>query len=296
MKHKTMMIMGAALLSLTMAGCSKLTQKGETAPVETPAAEEAKTVAVQVATATQGHIASYRSFGGDVVPHDTKSIIPTTSGEVKELLIEEGDVVKKDQVVARIDQSKAGMRYQPTEIKSPIDGTVSAVNTQLGAQAAIGQPIGTVISTDNLEIKFDVAERLLYAAKLGGKVDVSFDAFPGQVFRATIVKLGATLNTSTRTREVTIKLDADDGQVISGMYARVNVLLDEADDAILVPSNAISGDAVFIVRDGIAHKVTVKTGIEADGKVQILEGVNAGDQVVIAGISQLSDGTPVNAI
>ena len=296
MKHKTMMIMGAALLSLTMAGCSKLTQKGETAKVETPAAEEAKTVAVQVATATQGHIASYRSFGGDVVPHDTKSIIPTTSGEVKELLIEEGDVVKKDQVVARIDQSKAGMRYQPTEIKSPIDGTVSAVNTQLGAQAAIGQPIGTVISTDNLEIKFDVAERLLYAAKLGGKVDVSFDAFPGQVFRATIVKLGATLNTSTRTREVTVKLDDDDGQVISGMYARVNVLLDEADDAILVPSNAISGDSVFIARDGIARKVAVKTGIEADGMVQVLEGVNAGDQVVVAGISQLSDGTLVNVI
>lgn len=93
MKHKTMMIMGAALLSLTMAGCSKLTQKGETVQAETPAAEVAKTVTVQVATATQGHIASYRSFGGDVVPHDTKSIIPTTSGEVKELLIEEGDVV-----------------------------------------------------------------------------------------------------------------------------------------------------------------------------------------------------------
>ena len=296
MKHKTMMIMGAALLSLTMAGCSKLTQKGETVQAETPAAEVAKTVTVQVATATQGHIASYRSFGGDVVPHDTKSIIPTTNGEVKELLIEEGDVVKKDQVVARIDQSKAGMRYQPTEIKSPIDGTVSVVNTQLGAQAAIGQPIGTVISTDNLEIKFDVAERLLYAAKLGGKVDVSFDAFPGQVFRATIVKLGATLNTSTRTREVTIKLDDDGGQVISGMYARVNVLLDEADDAILVPSNAISGSAVFIARDGIAHKVPVKTGIEADGKVQILEGVDAGDQVVVAGISQLSDGTPVNVL
>ena len=292
MKHKTMMIMGAALLSLAMAGCSKLTQKGETVQAETPASEVAKTVTVQVATATQGHIASYRSFGGDVVPHDTKSIIPTTSGEVKELLIEEGDVVKKDQVVARIDQSKAGMRYQPTEIKSPIDGTVSVVNTQLGAQAAIGQPIGTVISTDNLEIKFDVAERLLYAAKLGGKVDVSFDAFPGQVFRATIVKLGATLNT----REVTIKLDDDGGQVISGMYARVNVLLDEADDAILVPSNAISGSAVFIARDGIAHKVPVKTGIEADGKVQILEGVDAGDQVVVAGISQLSDGTPVNVL
>ncbi|MDD7200935.1 MAG: efflux RND transporter periplasmic adaptor subunit [Sphaerochaetaceae bacterium] len=296
MKHKTMMIMGAALLSLTMAGCSKLTQKGETAPVETQAVEEAKTVTVQVATATQGHIASYRSFGGDVVPHDTKSIIPTTSGEVKELLIEEGDVVKKDQVVARIDQSKAGMRYQPTEIKSPIDGTVSAVNTQLGAQAAIGQPIGTVISTDNLEIKFDVAERLLYAAQLGGKVDVSFDAFPGQVFRATIVKLGATLDTSTRTREVTIKLDNDDGQVISGMYARVNVLLDEADDAILIPGNAISGDSVFIAKDGIAHKVQVKTGIEADGKVQILDGVNAGDQVVVAGILQLSDGTLINVI
>ena len=296
MKHKTMMIMGAALLSLSMAGCSKFTQKHEPAPLETSTTEEAKTVTVQTTTAVKGHIASYRSFGGDVVPHDTKSIIPTTSGEVKELFIEEGDVVKKDQVVAKIDQSKAGMRYQPTEIKSPIDGTVSTLTTQVGAQASIGAPIGSVISTDNLEIKFDVAERLLYAVKLGGKVEVSFDAFPGEVFNATIVKMASTLNTATRTREITIKLDDDQGKIISGMYARVNVLLEEADDAITIPTSALSGDAVFVVKDGVAHKMQVKTGIQSDGRVQILEGVQEGDQVVVAGIAQLSDGTAVNAI
>lgn len=290
------------LVATTFTGCDKINSiihkdQAEAAPAaEEPAVQEVHKAPVQTAKASSGHIASYRSFGGDVVPHDTKSIIPTTSGEVKSLLIVEGDVVTKGQVVATIDQTKAGMNYKPTQIKAPMDGTVSSVTTQVGAQAGIGQPIGTVISTGDLEIKFDVAERLLYAAKLGGKVEVSFDAYPGETFPATITKMAATLNTATRTREITIKLDQPDERIISGMYAKVNVLLSEADDAVIVPSDAVSGDHVYIVKDGVAHKSIVKTGIASGDQIQILEGVQAGDEVVIAGFNQLSDGTEVNVI
>ncbi len=292
MRHTKLMITSAMALALLLAGCTKKTDASDTSALTT----ETSKVTVQVAVAKTGHIASYRTFGGDVVPHDTKSIIPTTSGEVKELLIEEGDFVEEGEVVARIDQSKAGMKYLPSEIKSPISGSVQSVNTQVGAQASIGSPIGTVISTDNLEIKFDVAERLLYAVRLGGKVNVFFDAYPNEVFGASIVKLSPTLNTSTRTREITLKLDEDDDRIISGMYARVNLLLSEADDAILVPSTAITNGAVFIIDGGVARKVSVETGIQSDGMVEVLSGVRPGDKVATAGISQLSDGSAVNEL
>lgn len=288
-----------AALALSLAGCGKTQNSSDAADAQS-AETEAKAFPVRVATVTTGTIESYRSFGGDVVAAHTKAILPTTSGEVKELPIEEGDVVKKGQVVAILDQSKPGLNYKPSEVYAPIDGTVLQVDGQIGQQASPATSLGTVASTDDLEIHFDVAERLLYAVQKDDKVSVTFDAYPDETFTATITKLGATLDTASRTRRITCVLDTPDDRIIPGMYARIKVLVDRADDAVIIPRSAVTSGHVFVLNgEGDSATVSqrdVTIGIQAEGNDQITEGLSAGETIVIEGLAQLSDGSRVSVL
>jgi membrane fusion protein (multidrug efflux system) len=100
-----------------------------------------------------------------------------------------------------------------------------------------------------------------------------------------------------RTRTVEAKI-AGIPNVIPGMFARLTLKLKQVDDAVVVPLAALittpeEGKVVFVVKDGKALRRKVKTGIEAADRIQILEGVNPGDKVIISGYKDLKDGMDV---
>lgn len=123
------------------------------------------------------------------------------------------------------------------------------------------------------------------------------DAYPGDVMQGRIERVSPYLDSRLRTRtmEITLEKPID---LLPGMFARLNVLLKNIDDAVIVPLEALvttpKGQVVFVVEDGKAIARAVKTGIEADNRIQLVSGVQPGDKVIVAGNEKLKSGVEVS--
>ncbi|MFA6844730.1 MAG: efflux RND transporter periplasmic adaptor subunit [Sphaerochaetaceae bacterium] len=299
MKKKLFIVaLGCILL---FAGCSKIQGKlqDKNAP-EQVSEPEIVANAVQVTPTSYQGISSYKNFGGDVQPVTSMDILSETSGKVSTLDAKVGDYVKKGQVLAQIDPSKPGMNYNLSPVKAPMSGTITAVVPSVGSMVSPAMSMGKIISTDDLEIVFSVVERYISLVKIGNKAKITFDAYPGEVFPATICELSPTLDSATRTLKVYCKLDKADARIISGMYAKIQLIIEAKEKVLVIPYSAIVNGYVFVVDKGtepmIVHQVNIKQGIKEGTLVEIESGLNEGDEVVTKGQSQLSEGTTINIV
>ena len=288
------------LLLLTLSGCSKIksiiTPASESVPVEAKV-EESKATAVQTYRVGTASLVSTHNFGGEVYPVESLDIYGETTGKIVSVSVSEGDFVEKDQVLAEIDQSKPGLNYNISTVKAPMSGILVSLSAQKGGIATPNMPLGKVISADNLEIRFAVVERYLSLVNLGQKALVSFDAYPDAVFPATITRLSPVLDRASRTRTIYCTLDEKDSRVIAGMYAKINVILEQKDDCLVVPRATVlteNGQSyVYVVENATARKMMVTTGIEEEGLLEIASGLKEGMQIVAKGQNLLSDGAKV---
>ncbi|HQF73994.1 MAG TPA: efflux RND transporter periplasmic adaptor subunit, partial [Treponemataceae bacterium] len=165
-----------AVLSITMLSCSK-----DKSDKDASAAEEAEAVvfAVTTVTATRGELNDYLEFGGDVVAKSNLDILPDAAGKIAQVLVSVGDTVKKDQVIAYVDPSRPGMNYEYGPVKSPISGTITAVNVVPGSMVAQQLSIAKVSKMETLEVIMNVPERFVSKVKLDQKAYLKFDAYPG---------------------------------------------------------------------------------------------------------------------
>jgi membrane fusion protein, multidrug efflux system len=133
------------------------------------------------------------------------------------------------------------------------------------------------------------------------KVDVTCEVFPDESFRGDVFRIHPTIDNATKTFTVEIRVPNTGMKLRPGMFARVSVNLDKG-QAILVPAIALikqtgtSDMYVFVHKNGIARKVPVKTGYMLDDKIEIIEGVSEGDEVIIVGQNKLEDQVPVRVI
>ena len=118
-----------------------------------------------------------------------------------------------------------------------------------------------------------------------------------KTFRGKLSRIYPELDRRTRTRTAEVEV-VDAVDLVPGMFARLNLTLKSEKDTIAVPSEAVivtpKGLRVaYVVEDGKAQQRKITTGIEGGGKIQILSGIKAGDQIVVAGNEKLKDGVEV---
>ena len=214
-----------------------------------------------------------------------------------------GDRVEKNQVIAYVDPSRPGMKYEMSPVKAPIAGTITAVNVVPGSMVTQQISVGKVSKMEELEISMNVPERFVSKIKRGQYAYLRFDAYPGDVFIAKISEISPVLDTSSRTMAVKLELTERDPRIKAGMFARVKLITDTKSGIVKVPSTAIVNrfgeDFVFLVESGetaTVRKQVVKVGIRVDDKAEILEGVTAGDEIVVRGQTLLENGSSVNVV
>lgn len=275
---------------------AKAKAKGEKEVVET-------IFAVNAYKAIPRTLDNYLEFGGNVQTSSSVDIYPDVqSGKLSKINVKVGDKVKKDQIVAFVDASRAGMDYQSSPIKAPVDGTVTSFPFNVGATVSASMSVGKISSTGTLEIKTNVAERFLSRVKMNQKAELTFDAYPGVVFSAKLVEIDPILDTNTRTLGIKLIVTPSDSRLRAGMYARIKLITDTRKNTIVLPANVVvtrnEEDVVYII-DSVTNIVKaspVKKGIRVDDKQEIEQGIAPGDLVVIKGQSLLSDGSKVNVV
>lgn len=213
-----------------------------------------------------------------------------------------GTVVALEQATAqrvavRVKVELARTRLDKTRIRTPFAGFVGLRTISVGNFVNAGQGIVTVTSIDPIKVDFRVPELFLSNLNKGQMVDVAVDAFPGRVFKGTVYAIDPIVDVNGRAVRLRAHVDNKDRSLAPGLFARVTLTIGEKPDAILMPESALvaqeGGGAVFVVDEGIARLRAVKLGKRLDGKVEVLEGLAAGELVVTAGQARLRDGAPV---
>ena len=197
-------------------------------------------------------------------------------------------------------QSYANLE-ENTRLVSPVNGVVTARNYDNG-DLYQGQPVLVVEQITPVKMLIDVNETYYSKIQVGMPIEtITLEAYPGEVFSGKVSIVYPTVNTATRTFQVEISIPNQNQRVRPGMYARATLNLGKANHA-TVSDNAVqkmigSGERfVYVVKDGKAYHKTIQMGRRIDAEYEILEGVSAGDEVVVFGQNLLSDGRDVNVL
>ena len=187
-----------------------------------------------------------------------------------------------------------------SEIKSPISGVVTARNYENG-DLFTSMPILHVMQIDKLKVMANVSEQYYPNVKVGDKVDINVDIFPGERFEGKVSRIAPALDAATRTFSVEITIPNANERLRPGMFARATFHMGDIEgvmiDDVAVQKQAGSSERyVYVVKDGVAQFRFVRDGRRVGSKVSIVEGLEAGEQVATTSFVRLDDGKAVEVI
>lgn len=291
-------LIAAAILSSALVSCKGKSEK-------TAKEEETETIyAVNADIVQAGNLDDYLEFGGDVSSVSAVDVYPDAAGKISRIRVSVGDLVKKDQIIAYVDPSRPGMNYSENPVKAPISGRVTSFPPTIGTMVSQSYSIAKISDTDELQIKVNVAERFISRIRENQTAIVSFDAYPGVEFKARVFEVSPVLDTTSRTMLAKLKVEPADSRIKAGMYARVKLITDTIEGAVVIPNDAIvyrdGKPYVFTAKSESAESsvnmVSVKEGLSVDNKTEIQEGLKEGDVIIVKGQSLLSDGSKVKIL
>ncbi|MFT6890810.1 MAG: Cu(I)/Ag(I) efflux system membrane fusion protein [Halioglobus sp.] len=170
-------------------------------------------------------------------------------------------------------------------IHAPVAGTVIRIGSRQGQYVTPQTELYMMVDLNQVWVYADVYEYELPWVKLGDEVEMTLASVPGKIFKGALSYIYPYAQPKTRTTKVRLVFDNSDLLLRPDMFAEVNIQADTLDDVVVIPAEAVirSGDRtqVFLVRSpGKFEPRIVRLGIESNGQVAILDGVDVGDEVV----------------
>jgi cobalt-zinc-cadmium efflux system membrane fusion protein len=172
-------------------------------------------------------------------------------------------------------------------LNSPIDGIVVERNATVGASVGTDANLFKIIDLSRVWIDANVFEKDLQQVKPGQEVKLTVTAFPGSTFSGRVILINSVVDPDTRTVKVRTEVPNPDGRLKPDMFANVQIVTALNRTAISIPQSAVLNDEgktiVFVADGGEYKKRQVQAGIQNNDRVEIVDGLNAGDKVVVKG-------------
>lgn len=193
------------------------------------------------------------------------------------------------------------------KVLAPFDATAGLRIVDVGDYVKDGADIVNIEDLASLKVQFGVPERYIDRLRAGQAVELTVDALPGRKFKGRVEAVDSQVDANGRALQVLAKVDNTGALLKPGMFARPRVVFSVREGAVVVPEEALvplgNRQLLFKVVDGpkgqkVAQRLEAKVGLRMPGKVEILEGVKAGDSLVTAGHARLlrGDKLPVRPI
>jgi RND family efflux transporter MFP subunit len=203
--------------------------------------------------------------------------------------------------LARAQLTQSGARLEElrinlanTVISSPVNGFVARRAADAGAHVSQNAPVVDVVDISTVRLVANVVEKDLRRVEQGEPAKVEVDAFPGETFGGRVARVAPVLDPATRTAQIEVEIPNPGNRLKPGMYARVNLTIEQRARALTVPSNAIVNvdgqRGVFLAQKNTAAFRAVDIGIEDPARVEVLQGLNDGDRVITTGAAALQNG------
>lgn len=206
---------------------------------------------------------------------------------------------------AKLDLAQATL--QRLKIVAPFNGVTGLRQINVGDYLKDGTDVVNIEDIDAVLVDFRLPERFQAKVRPGQKAQLTVDALPGRPFTAVVQAVDPLIDANGRSVGVRGCIDNRQQQLRPGMFARVNAIFGLRPSALVIPEEAIvpQGGRTFVVKvvpgdkpdTLVSQRVAVKVGLRQPGKVEILEGLELDDTVVIAGHQRLQkDGMPVRVV
>jgi RND family efflux transporter MFP subunit len=201
---------------------------------------------------------------------------------------------------AQVDRLEELTRFE--NVTAPFEGVITGRNTDVGAliNAGAGSPATELFhlaSTQTLRIFVAVPEVDAPNLHAGDVATVTFDAYPGQVFKGTLARTDGAINPASRTLLVEVDVENPDGKLLPGAYAFVHFTLQGRTRSVVIPANTLlfrsEGLRVGVVRNGAAELVPITIGRDYGDRVEVLTGLDTTDEVILNPSDSLVSGTVV---
>jgi RND family efflux transporter MFP subunit len=333
-------------LSLTSCGGGSKTKSTASAPVVQ------SSVLTKVAPVEQVEVAETVDFTTTLLPFKKTFVTPQMALRIDKILVEVGDHVKKDQLVATLDpnqynqsnvqlknaeQNLARMKsvYEAggvsrsqideletsvtvlretvanlernIELRSPIDGVVTGRYNEAGDLFAMagnadgGIGVLQVMQINKLKAVVAISEKYYPLVYKGMKVKVTADVYPDKEFEGEVNIVYPAINASTHTFNVEIIVPNAKEILRPGMFARTefnmgNRMSLTVPDVAVQKQMGVADRYVYVIKDGVAERRVVTVGRQVGTRVELLSGVNAGEEVAVTALSKIKNGTSVEVV
>ena len=201
---------------------------------------------------------------------------------------------------AFLNKELAKISLNKSLINSPLKGTVKTRFVKVGEFVRKGDRLAEILEVDRILVKVNIPEQEILQIKIGQKVDITLYILGNKIFEGQVKKIGLEADASNRTFPVQIEVDNRERELRPGMLARVTFTQRVDQDQVVIPRHTImerdSGRIVYVVDNGKAFQREVSIGISQREKVQILMGLNKGEQLVVEGHTKLTDGEEITIV
>jgi RND family efflux transporter MFP subunit len=229
--------------------------------------------------------------------------------EKQESLYEKGGVTLYELRNSEVSKTNAQYNYENAQlqlakmnIKAPFSGVIVELpNYTRGTRVASGSPMFTLMSYNDMFMEINLPEKSITELEVGQDVLVTNYTLPEDTLSGTITQLSPAISTETRTFTGKIDIDNPELKLRPGMFVKADIITAEKDSTIVIPKDIIMsggrGKYVFVVgRNSAAEDRWITTGIENQNNVEVLEGLQVNDRLIIRGFETLRDDSKVKII
>lgn len=266
------------------------------------ASQSANQISVRTLTAALTGLQDYVNTTGEIEPTSSVDVFPDIGGKIQSVSVSLGSYVKKGAALMKVNPSTPGTQYALNTVYSPISGTVTSLKVKQGNTVTAGTAVVTIGNVDELQVTASVPERNVASLRKGLKADITLEAYPGQVFSASVVRISPVVDSSSRTKSVTLEFDKKDSRINAGMFAKVKLYTDLYEGFPVIPETAVlekfGNKYIYVVNaDGATvSQRPITLGNSVDGYVQVTGGVSAGEKMVIEGMNSLGEGSAIREV
>jgi len=200
--------------------------------------------------------------------------------------------------IAQAKLQRAQTLLQYARITAPFSGVITARQLDPGAYVPAGTtPIVTLMDFSRVRVQVYAPEAETPFVKDGLPARLTVDELPGKSFTGSVTRFAYALDEATKTMLTEIEIPNADADLRPGMYASVQLQMEQKQAALLLPAGAVSiektGSFVFVVADGKAKKTSVQTGFADGANIEVLGGLSQDQPVILLGKQTLNNDQPV---
>lgn len=207
------------------------------------------------------------------------------------------DQARTERTVAEGRLQQVRVQYEEGFVKAPIGGRVNKRYVDQGEFVGPGTPMFDLVDNTRMKIDVNVPELDVRYLSVGQKALVRVDAFPDRILEGRVLFVAYAADPATKTFRVSLAVDNAKQDIRAGMIARVGLLRREVPDALVAPLSAIvdrNGERlIFVEENGVARARNIGIGVIEQDRVQITEGLKAGEKLIVTGQVGLEEGVKV---